>query len=195
MSYEATTDAFVVVNGPEDGAEFPVIKRQVEFGAGPDCSVSVRLDETIADLHARATAVSDGYLIRATGPAPVYVNGRRAGLVFSRIVRHGGRVQLGGTLLVCRCAPEGLARRSRGIRQANDLAWAVRQAGRGVGRVLRSVYKAVRNFVRFRLSGALIPIALLVGAYIFYAPFRAWVHQMGAWLGEVTRGILGQLGF
>jgi len=195
MSYELTTDAFVVVNGPEDGAEFPVTKGQVVFGSEPGCTVSVRLDETVAATHARATVVSDGYLIRASGPSAVYVNGRRAGLVFSRIVRHGGRVQLGGTMLVCRCAPEGLACRSRGIRHANDLAWALRKVSGGFAWLLGRLYKSARHFVRFRMSGTMFPIALLVGVYVFYPPFRFWVHQMAGWIGSMVRYLVAQAGF
>jgi hypothetical protein len=194
MSYETTTDAFVVVNGPEDGAEFPVTKGRVDFGRAPACTVSVRLDETIADLHARATVVSEGYLIRASGPSPVYVNGRRAGLVFSRIVRHGEVVQLGGTLLVCRCAPEGLACRSRGIRHANDLAWALRQLTDGAGWLANRFFKAVRHFIRFRMSGTMVPIALFLGVYVFYPPFRGWVHAMAGWLSAAARSLIGSAG-
>lgn len=191
MSYESSTDAFIVVNGPEDGAEFPITQAQFVLGGAADCAINVGLDESISDYHARATVVSDGYLIRATGPAPVYVNGRRAGLIVSRIVRNGGRVQMGGTMMVCRCAPEGLAHRSRGVRHANDLAWALRKVAHGAGWVLGRCYKAMRHFVRFRMSGTAVPLALLVGVYVFYAPFRVWVHQMGAWLSDLLRGLMG----
>ena len=195
MSYESTTDAFVVANGPEDGAEFPVTKGSFELGSSPDCQVSVRLDESIAEKHARATVVSDGYLIRSCGPSPVYVNGRRAGLMFSRIVRQGGRVQIGGTMLVCRCAPEGIARRSRGIRQTSDLVWGTRRLASGAGWLLTRLYAAARHFVRFRMSGTMLPLMLLVGGYLFYPPFRNWTHEMAAFLRDLVTALSSRVGF
>lgn len=194
MSHDAATDAFIVVNGPEDGAVFPITSARFTFGRSAECLVSPRLDISIAPQHARATAVADGYLIRAAGPDPVYVDGRRAGLVISRTVQHGGSVQLGATLLVCRCAPEGLARRSRGIRPASDLAWALGAALRGVLATTASLARALRRFLRYRAGGLVMPISIILALYLFYPPARAWMHAAAGWAGNLGRWALHALG-
>ena len=120
----------MIVNGPEDGTEFPIVRGPVRIGSDASSAVVIRLDPSVRQHHALATVVSDGYRIRRTGGAPVYVDDKRAGMLFSRIARSGSLVQVGHTLLCVECAPGGLASRRRGTVSESDLGWAVQQGVR-----------------------------------------------------------------
>ena len=177
-------DCLVVINGPEDGAEFPIARTPIYIGKEPQCAVNLRLDSAIQGYHARVTAVSDGYRIRSIGGAPVFVGGKRVGTLVSRIVRDGEQMQVGNTLMTLECAPDGLASRSRGMPSESDIAWLLRQvadftvrAGRWSGRFLVNAFReSTHHWKFFTLLGALI-------VYLVYPPFRDGVnHVVGmAW--------------
>jgi len=175
-------DRFIVVNGPEDGTEFPVIRAPFHIGSEPSCRVSIRLDSAVRPLHALATVVSDGYRLRRLDRTPLFVDGKRAGMLRSRIVRSGGTVQVGQTLLVVACAPDGLARRSRGIVTESDLAWFAKH-------LIGKLVAAVRGLLRWVLGlfGRLITSWLAIGSmlfllYVFWSPLRWRVNHFFSWL-------------
>jgi len=172
MTMSSYTDCFVVVNGPEDGTEFPIVRTPARIGRDASCIVNVRLDNAVRSFHALVTVVSDGYRIRRTDAAPVYVNGKRAGMFRSRVIRSSGALQVGNTLLCLECAPDGLASRSHGIVSGSDLGWAAQQA-------IRTTFLAIRGVTRFiqALFGRLLSNWLLIGAllvllYFLWPRFR-----------------------
>lgn len=171
-------DTFVVVNGPEDGAEFPVMRAPFYIGQDPSCAINIRLDTGVREYNALVTAVSEGYRVRRMDRSPVYVDGRRAGLFRSRIVRSGGSVQVGNTLLFLECSPDGLARRSHGIVSESDFGWAIQQGlvgvVRGTGRLING---ALRIFGRLLTSWmALFAMAILL--YFFWPWFHYTVNRL-----------------
>lgn len=158
-------DMLEVINGPEDGTEFPINRAPVIAGRDPGCAVNVRLDESVQPFHARLTAVSDGYRVRRIGPGTLRVNGRKAGVIRSRILRDGGILCMGRTELYLCCAPDGLARRSRGLPTESDFAWCLRVGGRKIGRALRWGTTASRRRPRFL---QLLILAFIVAAVAGY---------------------------
>ncbi len=123
-------DHLEIVNGPEDGTRFPINRTPMDIGCDGSCGIFVALDPEVKRHHARVTVVSDGYRIRRLGGAgPVYVNGKRVGIIRSRIVRHAGIVRVGDTELCLLAAPEGLASRSYGLPTESDIAWLLRLLG------------------------------------------------------------------
>jgi len=171
-------DCFVVVNGPEDGTEFPVVRAPFHVGSDPSCAVNVRLDPDVRAVHARVTVVPDGYRIRRTDEAPVYVDGKRAGIFRSRVVRSGGMVQVGHTVVAVECQPDGLASRSRGIISESDLAFALRQAARGLVHASRGLLRSLHKLFG-RLLGNWIAVAALVGLlYLLWPRFHYAVNRL-----------------
>ena len=77
----------------------------------------------------------------------VFVDGKRAGTVRSRMLRDGGMVRVGHTVLVLDCAADGLASRSWGVGSESDLLWAGRQG-------VKSLYGAFRWMVGLLLRMA-----------------------------------------
>lgn len=170
-SYEYA-DCLIVVNGPEDGTEFPLVRGPVQIGRSPSCAVNIRLDENVRDVHALVTAVSDGYRVRRLAEAPVYVDGRRAGMFWSRIVRSGGYLQVGQTLLALECAPDGLASRSLGLASENDVAWTLRQLVKGSWRLALGVIRFVLRVAGPRF-GKWALFAIVFGAlYVLWPAFH-----------------------
>lgn len=165
-------DAFVVVNGPEDGTEFPVVRAPVRIGRDPDCAIHLRLDNTVQNVHAQLGAVSDGYRVRRTTPALVLADNRRVGAVRSRILRDGSVLRVGHTLLMLKCAPDGLASRSHGIVTESDLAWAAAQSFKWGLAQLKGLLRAVGWMLRKLLRNWKIIVGLIVLAAILYPPFR-----------------------
>lgn len=129
MKPAGTCDSFTAINGPEDGTEFAIAQREVIIGNDSVCAVNVRLDSSVQNSHARATATSDGYRIRSIAGHAVYVNGKRASVVRSRVARNGDILRVGNTDLVLECSVDGIASRSRGMKLEHDITWAVRRAG------------------------------------------------------------------
>jgi len=139
------SDVFEIVNGPEDGTQFPVVRTPATLGRDATCVLQPRFDRSVELVHCRVTAVSGGYRIRAATGAPVHVDGKRAGLVRSRVVREGGIVRTGQTEFILRTAPEGLASRSLGMPSESDLGWVLRLAGRAHYRVFRGLFGLLRG--------------------------------------------------
>lgn len=129
-------DTLEIINGPEDGTEFPISRAPVIVGSDRTCDVNVRLDESVQRFHARLTAVGDGYRVRKIHGGSLRVNGKATGVIRSRVLREGDVLAVGKTEFYLRCAPDGLARRSRGLPVENDIAWAVRVLARSVGGML-----------------------------------------------------------
>ena len=104
--------------------------------AGPGAPPGAPAGVTLAG---RGLARTGGRGTRRAGPGPVYVDGKRAGALLSRVVRSGGTVRVGDTLLCVECVPHGLAGRSHGMVAESDLAWAIRNALAGLAAVQTSV--------------------------------------------------------
>lgn len=187
-------DAFIVINGPEDGAEFPVARAPLEIGSDAACAVRLGLDDAIAPRHARATVEATGYRVRAAGPAPVYVDGKRAGLVRSRIAGNGSFIQVGNTTLAVACACDGLASRSRGLAPAGDFVWALRL-------ILRHGWSAGRRTMRYATYGVhrilsrwFTVLAILAVLWFFVPGFRRWAWGVWRWLDYYVVGpVIGAL--
>lgn len=173
-------DRFEVVNGPEDGTEFQITRTPFDIGTDAGCGIALRLDQDVRRIHARVTVVAEGYRVRRVGNGPVWVNGRRAGYVRSRIVRDGGVVRVGATDLYFAAAPEGLASRSYGMPHENDLGWALRIFGRWLSQLVPTFYR----FFQDNFGGALkllIPFIALVAAIEYFWPGTLGEARYYAW--------------
>ncbi len=174
-------DCLMVINGPEDGAEFPIARTPAYIGHEPQCAINLRLDSAIEPCHARITAVSDGYRIRSIGGAPVFVGGKRVGTLISQIVRDGEFIQAGNTLLALECSPDGLASRSRGMASESDMAWFVRQLGDRSASATRWTARFLAGAIReVTYRWKFCTLLALVVTYLAYAPFRRSVNRMAA---------------
>lgn len=175
MRAAGQADSFVIINGPEDGTEFPVVRAPFHVGSGTGCAVQVRLDRDVEDAHALVTVVSDGYRVRKIDRQPVFVNGKRVGTLKSRIVRNGGVLQVGHTLVAVECSPDGLARRSRGIVSESDFGWAVQAGATYTLKLFRRLTGfALELVVRF-LTSWLAVVSLLILLFLFWPAFHFWV--------------------
>lgn len=123
-------DMLEIINGPEDGTEFPINRAPLIVGSDFSCEINVRLDESVQRYHARLTAVGDGYRVRKIHGGNLAVNGKSAGVIRSRVLREGNILTVGKTEFYLRCAPDGLARRSRGLPVENDVVWTLRVLAR-----------------------------------------------------------------
>jgi len=176
----AGPDVFEVLNGPEDGAAFPVTSRAFSIGADPACAIAVRFDPAVLPHHARVSVVPDGYRVRRADQAPVLVNGKRAGFIRSRIVRSGDNVQVGQTLLGLECSPDGLASRSRGVVTENDIVWALRHGGRNLFRWLRRVALCPMRLFGKLAGSWLTVVAALILLYALWPGFRWHVGRVAS---------------
>lgn len=123
-------DMLEIINGPEDGTEFPINRAPLIIGSDRSCEINVRLDEAVQRYHVRLTAVGDGYRVRKIHGGNLAVNGKAAGVIRSRVLREGSVLTVGNTEFFLRCAPDGLARRSRGLPVENDIVWTIRVMAR-----------------------------------------------------------------
>lgn len=173
MSSLYPNDCLAVVNGPEDGGEFPLIRAPFHIGRDSKCAVCLTLDNTIQPEHAHLSAASGGYRVRCLTSSPVYVDEKRVGFYRSRILKSGAALQVGHTLLALHCAPEGLATRSTGLVSENDFVYALRQ-------IVRKLLSVFSDNVLFWIRGhwKLILILGHLAAYVFYPPFRQLVHNV-----------------
>ncbi len=173
MSLSTLVDRFEIVNGPEDGTEYPITRTPVDVGMDPQCAVNVRLDPKMASKHAHVTVVAEGYRVRALGTGKVWVNGKRTGTFRSRIVRNGGVLRTGVTELCLVTAADGLASRSRGLATESDLAWALNFLTRRFSLVFRVLWRSLRY-----LSGGWIrKVVIVVGFYALLAFFFPGFHD------------------
>lgn len=179
-------DAFEIVNGPEDGTEFPVTRTPVDIGADPGCGVLIQCDKSVQRFHARVTVVSEGYRIRKLHGGPIYVDGRRAGALRSRIARNNSLITVGGTELMLRCAPDGLASRSHGLPTESDLGWTLRLLIPFLLSLVKEPIRWVRNLAG-RHFWLIVVIAALIAATAYFRPSllswaRAWVMYGFEWV-------------
>jgi len=174
-------DTLVVVNGPEDGNTFPILRSPLLVGTGQACTAALTLDQTVHPLQAKLTAVSDGYRVRSMSPAPVYIDGKRAGMYRSRVLRAGGDLKVGHTLITLRCAPGGLASRSRGIATDNDFLFALKALAGGV---LRTGKGLLTRHWRATL------VLAVVAAFLYSPALR---HVVLGYLGLIGGKISGLL--
>lgn len=188
-------DCLTIVNGPEDGTEFALTRAPFALGTDPDCGVCPRLDRTIQPVHARGWPAPDGYRVRCASGAPVYVNGKRAGLVRSRMLRDGDILMAGHTEFVLECAPDGLAGRSRGLVFESDAVWALRAFIKGAfraGAALVGLAAGLLGMALRRWKG--LATAAAIGLFFVYPPFRGFVYGVIHLALGIVRTVLGQLG-
>jgi hypothetical protein len=159
-------DMLEVINGPEDGTEFPISRAPVIVGMDLACEVNVRLDEDIEQYHARLTAVSDGYRVRKIRGGRLCVDGKRAGVLRSRILREGGILEVGNTEFCLKCAPDGLAKRSRGLPAESDLVWTTQTFAKRLFGMLRP--GAGRRRSTFGRLLRMVVIMFIVAAAVGY---------------------------
>jgi hypothetical protein len=191
MSLDTTGDCFEIVNGPEDGTEFPIARAPFDIGADPGCSVSIRLDDAVTRFQARITAVAGGYRVRRIGDAPVWVNGSKAGRIRSRIVRSKDIIKVGRTELCVRLAEGGLASRSYGLPTESDASWAIR----ALVRTLRKALGWVLGLARGGLFSKLLFAAAVLGVASSFSPWvRGWVYYGIDWMVYTVRYMLFQFG-
>lgn len=177
-------DMLEVINGPEDGTEFPISRAPVIVGLDLACDVHVRLDESIEKQHARLTAVSDGYRVRKIEGGKLLVNGKRAGMLRSRILRDGGILEVGNTEFCLRCGTEGLARRSRGLPVESDVFWALRTLG---SRLLQRPRRRRSAASRWTRNLLILFVAAAVLGYVWpdtVYQIRYWATYYAGWLGD-----------
>lgn len=179
-------DTLTVINGPEDGTEFPLTQAEFIIGSGTVCAVNPRLDTAIEAIHARASAVADGYRVRSLGHTPIYVNGKATSVIRSQIAHAGDVLRVGSTELVLECSVDGRASRNRGIAIENDFAWALRcgalRAGRIVSLATRLTMRACRSLLKHKVIVALLAAFAL---YRFVPGFREWASEAWHRLGEL----------
>ncbi|MBI2421816.1 MAG: hypothetical protein HYV27_03220 [Candidatus Hydrogenedentes bacterium] len=169
-------DRLEVVNGPEDGTTFTLVRTPLDIGADPACAVHLRLDGAIRRIQARLTVVSDGYRVRALDRQPVYVNGKRAGLIRSRILRNQGTLQVGNTRLALVCSNGGLAERSHGLPTESDAWWFIHLALKTFLRFFLAIGGAL-PFLFGRSFRYLIPLLVVLGIAAAFLPgLRDWLQ-------------------
>jgi hypothetical protein len=184
-------DMLEVINGPEDGTEFPISRAPVIVGMDTGCDVNVRLDETIEDAHARLTAVSDGYRVRKINGGRLGVNGKRVGVFRSRILREGGILEVGNTEFYLRCAPDGLAKRSRGLPAESDVVWMAQALAKRTFSFLRpGGYRRRSGTARLvRRLVILFGGAMLIG---YFWPNAMW--QVRWYASRLIQFVMDQVG-
>ena len=183
------TDMLTVINGPEDGAEFSIVRAPFTIGSADSCFVNIRLDSEVSGIRAEGNAVEDGYSIRSMSKAPVYVNGKKAGRFHSKVLRAGQLLKVGATELVLECAQGGLASRSKGIKPRGDSArFAKSLFSGGFARgamLLTRAYAYIRRFMwgvlkRWKFT----IIAALVLGFFFVPGFRGMLSN---WIGMAVK--------
>lgn len=179
MTQRAPTDMLVAINGPEDGASFPLVRTPIYIGCDPTCQAHVRLDSFILPCHVMVTAVHDGYRVRAVQGPNVYVDGKPVGYIRSRTLRPGGELQIGHTLFTVQLAPDGLAKRSHGLRRDSDMVWAVRQGARAFVDRLARTGSFLFNWESGLLTNWKAWIILgVVGTYSLWPGLRSTINSL-----------------
>ena len=175
----ALNDTLIIINGPEDGTEFPLTRSPFQVGMDQSCAVNIKLDASVEPVHARISAVSNGYRIRAIA-GKTWVNGKRVGTVRSQLLRKGDLLRVGQTTMCLECASGGLASRSQGIRTESDYVWALRQGASGLWALLRGSAATVGRISDGRGAGSVLVRRLvrwIIMLVIFYIAYRV-VYQM-----------------
>lgn len=188
MSVASNPDRFEIINGPEDGTQFPVIRTPLDLGSDGRCPVNIQFDGKVEPLHARISVVEGGYRVRRCGGGTVQVDGKRVGRIRSRIIRHGGILTAGGTELCLQLAGHGLASRSYGINLESDSGWLVRTLVSQSRTVAGFILGALARFARRR---PILTLCILagVGGYLYYRQ-SAETLPVGQWIGWAIRWML-----
>jgi len=190
------SDCFLVVNGPEDGTEFPIARSPFYIGADSTCVVNPRLDSAIAEQHGMVSVVSEGYVIRSVKNARIFVDGRKVGALRSRVVRPGSYLQVGNTLLCLECVPDGLSSRSHGVGSISDLRFALRLVFETLWSVLLSVYNLIVALINrsFSFAGFVFIAGILLYVYWDYASsylfgsIQSVIREIFTFLNNVAPG-------
>jgi hypothetical protein len=181
MSAALGSDYIAIVNGPEDGKEFPLVRSPFQIGYQPTCAVCIELDRSVQPVHAQVQAVAGGYSIRPLTASQVLVDGKKVGMYRSRTLRPGRRMQVGKTMFVLRCSRDGLARKSRGLSIESDFRWALRRLSVSLAQFATSAFLTVPRLLVQNWKLGLI-VALIVamgvspsfrGSVIYYVQY-AW---------------------
>jgi FHA domain len=185
-------DALIAVNGPQDGTEFALAGRLVHMGRDAACTVNLSLDNAVLGVHAELSPAGGGYRVRSLCGKPVYIDGKRAGNVKSRIAKSGSLMRVGHTEMILECAADGPASRSVGISLENDFLWALRNMTRrtlaGIAAVARAVARRPINLVR-RHPVIFTTIALALA--IRFIPFvRGFAYDILDVLKSIVAGML-----
>ena len=183
-------DRFEVANGPEDGTEFPITRSPIDLGTEQSCGVYLHFEASHPRQHARVTAVSDGYRIRCLGRGEISVDGKKAGLLRSRVVRDGGIVRVGSTELCLVIAPDGVARRSRGLPTESDAVWFARYAIKHTRRTVKSALHIVSR-APWIIGRYWLIILIAVGVAAYFVPeYRIKIIYWARYLWrEIQAGI------
>lgn len=177
------TDAFEIVNGPEDGVAFPLIRSPFNIGASADCAVYLNFDKKVFPEHARVNVVSNGYRIRSISGTPVYINEKRSGMVWARIARDGDIVRVGETSLCVVCAPDGLAKRSIGMPTDSNLVWLLRSLFSTFFKAGRLLYRLFfKMLTRFNRGALAVVVAVLILAWFQPQMLRGVIYFVRGWV-------------
>ncbi|MFP6581760.1 MAG: FHA domain-containing protein [Candidatus Hydrogenedentota bacterium] len=155
-------DVFIVINGPQDGTEFPIMENTVKIGQGNSCAINIALDRNVLPFHGIATAVGNGYRIRSTSGGTFLVDGKRAGRLKSRVLQSGGIMRVGYTELQLDCSLDGISRRSKGIKIPSDFVWAVKEIGKGLRVVLGTLLGFIIKVPGFALRHKILSLVALL---------------------------------
>ncbi len=193
MTQSRVLDTFVVINGPEDGAEFTVSRSPIDVGSDGSANIVLRLDDGVELKHCHLNAENGGYRVRGMGKGRAYVNGKRVGLVRSRIAKDGHVIQIGNTMMVLECAPDGLASRNRGVGAAADLLWAIRtfatESWRAVSALSRLTWEMLRSFYSSWLA-----IGIILAIVYFTVPaFKYRVDNFAGWVRYHATSVLNNV--
>lgn len=170
MRTAGSPDALIVINGPQDGTEFPLVDSELKIGQEPECAVKIPLDRNVQPVHAVATAAGEGYRIRAASGGALKVDGKSVGRFKSRLLKAGDVLTVGYTELVLEVAPDGMARRAKGIKVPSDIGWAFRGGFKGLfklsdkfGRFLISIPKWMWRHKFLSIVGIVIAVQFVPG--------------------------------
>ncbi len=170
-------DNIEIINGPEDGIVFPITRVQFTIGASADCAVFLNYDRNICPVHARVTVVSGGYRFRSVSGAPVFINGKRSGMVWARCAHSGDVIRVGDTSLHLSCGPDGLAGRSIGVPTESNFVWLIRILFQQLSRMILILYRLCFRMLS-RLNRAVLFILVAVLALTIFKPgllpYLAW---------------------
>ncbi len=191
MSRDVHRDTIAVINGPEDGNLYPIVKPPCFVGSDISCGVQIRLDRSVQGRHVMLTPANGGYRVRCLTTVPAFVNGRRVGQFHSLVLCPGGELRVGYTTLTLKAPADGLAQRFRGVDLHGDLSWTLRL----IGSTTRSAVSGVVSLLTTIFGGLLrhwkiaIPLGLVIG-YAFVPPVRNLI----LWAIYYIRVALGRCG-
>jgi len=190
MRSAGSPDVFIVLNGPQDGTEFPIGTTAVEIGQGNSCTINLQLDQNVQPIHAIATATGKGYSIRATTNAPVFVEGKKATRFKSRVLSSGEIMRVGYTDLMLECSPDGMSGRSQGIALQNDFGWAAKNLLKvGIG-ILERLGRLTLLVPKYAMRHWIITIVVLVIAARYVPGLGRIFDQIIGWVKSIIADVL-----